>query len=121
MRPTWNPFRRAILHHGRSAPIQTINDRSAAAEARSGVATRRLLIRSSGQEAVMSDTKHEKSESPFPDDLERDPGIGQSKGSFMTSEDPHSVAGENTVEGDVDNDSTGGDGVPERKRERTNN
>jgi hypothetical protein len=67
----------------------------------------------------MTDTKHEKGESPFTDDLERNPGIGQSKGSFATGEDPQSVEGENTVEGDVDNDSTGSGGVPERERERT--
>ena len=52
----------------------------------------------------MTGTKHEKGESPFADDLERDPGIGQSKGSFMTGERPRSIKGENTVEGDVEND-----------------
>ena len=54
------------------------------------------------------------------DDLERNPGIGQSKGSFMTGVRPGEIAGENTVEGDVDNDSTPTDGVPERERGRTN-
>jgi hypothetical protein len=68
----------------------------------------------------MSDTKHNKGESPFPDDLERDAGIGQSKGSFMTGEDPAEIKGENTVEGDVENDSTAGDGVPQEERERAN-
>jgi hypothetical protein len=68
----------------------------------------------------MTGTKHEKGESPFDDDLERDPGIGQSKGSFMTGERPRSIKGENTVEGDVENDSTASDGVPEEDRERTN-
>jgi hypothetical protein len=68
----------------------------------------------------MTGTKHEKGESPFADDLERDPGIGQSKGSFMTGERPRSIEGENTVEGDVENDSTASDGVPEEDRERTN-
>jgi hypothetical protein len=72
------------------------------------------------EEAALTDTKHGKSESPFPDDLERNPGIGQSKGTFMTGEDPESIQGENTVEGDVDNDSTANDGVPEKERERTN-
>jgi hypothetical protein len=68
----------------------------------------------------MTDTKHQKGESPFADDLERNPDVGQSKGSFMTGEDPQSIAGENTVEGDVENDSTANDGVPEEERERTN-
>ena len=69
----------------------------------------------------MAGTKHDKGESPFTDDLQRSPGIGQSKGSFATGEDPHSIEGENTVEGDSENDSTANDGVPERgERERTN-
>lgn len=68
----------------------------------------------------MTDTKHEKGDSPFADDLERNPGIGQSQGSFMTSEDPQSIEGENTVEGDAENDTTNTDGVPEETRERTN-
>ena len=54
------------------------------------------------------------------DDLERNPGIGQSKGAFMTGVRPSEIAGENTLEGDVDNDSTPTDGVPERERGRTN-
>lgn len=66
----------------------------------------------------MSSTSKDKG--PFPDDLERNPGIGQSKGSFMTGERPSSIEGENTVEGDVENDSTVTDGVPQHDRERTN-
>ena len=68
----------------------------------------------------MADTKHRKGDSPFAEDLDKDPGIGQSKGVFMTGEDPQSIAGENTVEGDAENDSTAGDGVPQEERERTN-
>jgi hypothetical protein len=71
----------------------------------------------------MSSTKHPKGESPaadLTDDLERNPGIGQSKGAFATGEDPLSIEGENTVEGDVDNDSTVVDGVPQQERARTN-
>ena len=56
----------------------------------------------------------------LPDDLERNPGIGQSKGAFATGEDPQSIEGENTTEGDVDNDSTPTDGVPQRQKMRTN-
>ena len=37
------------------------------------------------------------------DDLERNPGIGQSKGTFATGEDPELIEGENTVEGDTGN------------------
>lgn len=40
------------------------------------------------------------------DDLERNPGIGQSKGLFAmtSSEDAELIEGENTIEGDTDND-----------------
>jgi hypothetical protein len=68
----------------------------------------------------MTNSKHEKGESPFKSDLERNPGIGQSKGSFATGVPPEELEGENTVEGDAENDSTAGDGVPEEERERTN-
>jgi len=68
----------------------------------------------------MSGSKREKARSPFRDDLERNPGIGQSKGSFATGILPGGIEGENTVEGDVDNDTTATDGVPEEERERTN-
>lgn len=37
------------------------------------------------------------------EDLKRNPGIGQSKGTFATGEDPELIEGENTVEGDTDN------------------
>lgn len=43
----------------------------------------------------------------LPDDLEENPGIGQSQGLFgrkVKADDPASIAGENTMEGDVDND-----------------
>ena len=55
----------------------------------------------------MSTSKHDKGrdgEGPFESDLERNPGIGQSKGSFMTGQSPEEIEGDNTVEGDVDND-----------------
>lgn len=38
------------------------------------------------------------------EDLRRNPGIGQSKGTFATGEDPAELEGENTFEGDVEND-----------------
>jgi hypothetical protein len=53
-------------------------------------------------------------------DLKRNPGIGQSKGSFATGVRPEEIEGENTVEGDTDNDTTATGGVPELQRERSN-
>jgi hypothetical protein len=52
-------------------------------------------------------------------DLKRNPGIGQSKGSFATGEDPQSIEGENTVEGDTENNA-GAFGEMKLARERTN-
>lgn len=68
----------------------------------------------------MNTTKHRKGDSPFPDDLERNPDIGESKGTFATGEDPEEIAGENTVEGDVENDSTYGGGADPAQLGRTN-
>ena len=52
----------------------------------------------------MADTKQRESDKPKLDqDLEDNPGIGQSKGSFMTGILPEEIEGENTVEGDTDN------------------
>ncbi|HEX8841271.1 MAG TPA: hypothetical protein VF757_03125 [Sphingomicrobium sp.] len=68
----------------------------------------------------MTDNKKDKTETLTRDDLERDPGIGQSKGSFMTGVPPEEIEGENTLEGDVENDSTASDGAPQRDKARTN-
>ena len=67
-------------------------------------------------------TKHQKTrgEGPFRSDLEGNPGIGQSKGSFATGEDPELLEGENTVEGDADNDANAQGGIDESQRTRTN-
>lgn len=54
------------------------------------------------------------------EDLLRNPGIGQSAGTFATGEDIESIEGENTVEGDIDNDTTAGDGVDPARVERAN-
>lgn len=68
----------------------------------------------------MTTTKHEKRINPKLDqDLEFNPGIGQSKGSFMTGIDPDEIEGENTVEGDTDNNA-GAFGQVKTGRERTN-
>ena len=58
----------------------------------------------------MTSSKHEKGESPFQDDLDRNPGIGQSTGTTIAGGDVSDIEGENTVEGDTDNDTqpTGG-------------
>jgi hypothetical protein len=56
----------------------------------------------------MNTSKHDKSkgEGPFTSDLEDEPGIGQPKGLFRTGEDPDLNEGENTQEGDVENQAT---------------
>jgi hypothetical protein len=68
----------------------------------------------------MSSDKHKDEQSQFRDDRERDPKIGQSKGTFATGEDPELIDGENTVEGDVQNDSTYGGGAEPDQLGRTN-
>lgn len=59
----------------------------------------------------MTKNKLEKGKSLFPDDLERNPGIGQSKGSFATGIPPEEIEGQSTNEGDVDNDTTASGGL----------
>ena len=57
---------------------------------------------------------------PLPaDDLETNPGIGQSKGTTIAGEDPSIAAGDNTVEGDVENDVTRSGGVDPDQRGRS--
>lgn len=54
------------------------------------------------------------------DDLDRNPGIGQTKGVFArtSSEDMDLIAGENTIEGDTDNDGGNAGGInPELGRD----
>lgn len=70
----------------------------------------------------MSSPKHPKSddEGPFQSDLKRNPEIGQSGGSFETGDDIALIEGENTVEGDVENDSTPAGGVDPNQLGRTN-
>ncbi len=58
---------------------------------------------------------------PPPGDLERNPGIGASKGAFAaTGADPETVEADNTSEGDVMNDATAAGGVSPGKVGRTN-
>jgi hypothetical protein len=56
-----------------------------------------------------------------PDDLERNPGIGQSKGATMSGADADQIIGENTVEGDVGNDVRPSGMVDPEQQGRTNN
>ena len=68
----------------------------------------------------MTTTKHEERTNPkLDEDLERNPGIGQSKGSFMTGIPPEEIEGENTVEGDTENNA-GRFGEVKTGKERTN-
>lgn len=58
----------------------------------------------SRMEAKMSSGKHPKTQRPSDRDLKGDPGIGRSKGADMSKTDPEEIDGENTFEGDVEND-----------------
>jgi len=56
-----------------------------------------------------------------PDDLERDPGIGTSKGTFARDKaGPEEIEGDHTFEGDVMNDTTAQGGVNPNQTGRTN-
>ena len=56
-----------------------------------------------------------------PSDLQRNPGIGASKGAFAaTGADPETIEADNTAEGDVMNDGAKGGGVNPGKVGRTN-
>ena len=70
----------------------------------------------------MTSSKHDKSqdEGALASDLERNPEIGQSKGAFAMGETPEAIEGENTVEGDVENDPAADGSVPEGHLGRTN-
>jgi hypothetical protein len=54
------------------------------------------------------------------DDLEDNPGIGASKGATMSGEDPEILEGENTYEGDVENDTDATGAVTPQGSHRTN-
>ena len=68
----------------------------------------------------MTSTKHEKGDSPFTDDLERNPGIGTSKGAFATGDKPQSIEGDNSVEGDVQNVAEPDGSIDENRLGHTN-
>lgn len=69
---------------------------------------------------MISASNDNRGDSPLPDDLESDPEIGKSKGAFATGKDPKAIDGENTVEGDVQNDSAVGGGADPAQLGRTN-
>jgi hypothetical protein len=52
----------------------------------------------------------------LPDDLDQNPGIGQSKGLFARTDarDAELIEGDNTVEGDIENDGGNAGGVDPR-------
>jgi len=54
------------------------------------------------------------------DDLEDNPGIGASKGTTISGEDPHIMQGENTDEGDVENDTDATGAITPNSAHRTN-
>lgn len=67
----------------------------------------------------MTSNKHEKTLEPSDKDLKQDPGIGRSVGQTgAKGEEP--LEGDNTFEGDVENDTTPTGGVDPDQRGRTN-
>ena len=70
----------------------------------------------------MSTSKHDKAqdEGPLTSDLERDPAIGQSRGAFAMEERSDPAKGENSVEGDVENDPATDGSIPADHLGRTN-
>ena len=70
----------------------------------------------------MSGSKHPKTQSQDRprSDLAVDPGIGTSKGTTMSGEDPRDLDGGSTFEGDVANQTTREGGVDPKKMGRTN-
>ncbi|CDX30204.1 conserved hypothetical protein [Mesorhizobium sp. SOD10] len=66
----------------------------------------------------MSGNQHPKSKKPSDADMTNDPGIGTSKGTIKEGDELEH--GENTVEGDVENDTTSAGGINPRQKVRTN-
>ncbi|GLS99994.1 hypothetical protein GCM10007897_13780 [Sphingobium jiangsuense] len=68
----------------------------------------------------MTDRNREGPKPKRDEDLERNPGIGQSKGAYATGEEPEDIEGENTVEGDVENDPEPDGSIDPERLGRTN-
>lgn len=67
----------------------------------------------------MTASKHPKTRRPNDKDLMQDPGIGQSKG-IRGPSDYERLKRDNTIEGDIANDTTEQGGANPRQRGRTN-
>jgi hypothetical protein len=67
----------------------------------------------------MTAGKHPKTKTPSDADLRNNPGIGSSRGTIKQG-DETDPGGENTFEGDVENDTTSAGGVDPRQTGRTN-
>ena len=67
----------------------------------------------------MSGTKYQKSKTPSDADVENNPGIGSSKG-MIKEGDELELEGENTSEGDVENDANAAGRINLRQKIRTN-
>ncbi|MBB3594067.1 hypothetical protein FHX08_004470 [Rhizobium sp. BK529] len=67
----------------------------------------------------MTSSKHSKTSKPSDLDLTDDPGIKRSRG-IQSPPDDKELQGDNTVEGDVSNDTTPQGGIDPRQRGRTN-
>ncbi|MFE1598001.1 hypothetical protein [Methylobacterium sp. ID0610] len=65
-------------------------------------------------------SKQPKTTTPTDADLKGNPGIGTSKGTTRAGADPADLAGVNTEEGDVANDTTPEGGIDPDQRGRTN-
>lgn len=65
-------------------------------------------------------SNHPKTRTPSDADLKGDPGIGASKGTTMTGQDPDAIRADNTIEGDVENDTNPQGGVDPGQMGRTN-
>ena len=66
----------------------------------------------------MSGNVHPKTRKPSDIDLERNPGIGASKGTIKSGDED--LTGENTFEGDVENDTNPQGGIDPNQTGRTN-
>ncbi len=68
----------------------------------------------------MTSSKQPKTRVPTDADLKNNPGIGASKGTTMSGEDPGEIAADSTFEGDVENETNREGGVDPNHVGRTN-
>ena len=68
----------------------------------------------------MTSSKQPKTQVPTDADLKGNPGIGSSKGTTMSGQDPDTIAGDSTFEGDVENETNREGGVDPEHVGRTN-